>query len=429
MPTTEGENGNGNGSAAPDNVWAAAQRELDLAAERLKLDSGMHRVLRVPKRELEVHFPVRMDDGSRQVFTGYRVHHNLNRGPATGGVRFTADLTLDLVRANAMLNTWKAALVQIPYGGAMGGVVVNPRKLSARERQGLTRRYASEISGMIGPDRDIPSPDVNTGSQTMSWIMDTFSMHHGYTVAGVVTGKPQAIGGTRGRRESTSRGTFRCIIAAARERGLAIDGARVAIQGFGRVGSIVAELLDAAGARVVAIADDRKAVANPKGIEVSAAVEWMRRRDTIAELPGAEVIGRADLFATDCDVLVSAGVQNQITAAVAERIRAGIVAEASNSPTTEEADAALRDRGVTVIPDILCTAGGLVLGYFEWVQDMQAFFWAEGEVARELDRIMDDAYAGVAAMSTAQGVDLRGAAMMVSVGRVAQATTLRGLYP
>jgi len=417
------------GSGPADNVWAAAQHELDIAAERLKLDDGMHRVLRVPKRELEVHFPVTMDNGSVEVFTGYRVHHNLNRGPATGGVRYTADLTLDMVRATAMLNTWKAALVQIPYGGAMGGVVVNPRRLSSNERQGLTRRYATEISLLIGPDRDIPSPDVNTGSQTMAWIMDTFSMHRGHTIAGVVTGKPQAIGGTRGRRESTSRGAFRCIAAAARSRGLALEGARVAIQGFGRVGTILAEQLAGAGARIVAIADDRRAVANPGGIDPGPAAEWVRRNDSIGGLPDAEPIDRADLFATDCEVLVSAGLQNQVTAAAADRMRAGILAEAGNSPTTAEADATLRDRGVLVIPDILCTAGGLVLGYFEWVQDMQAFFWAEGEVVDQLDRIMDDAFAGVVAMAQARSVDLRGAAMMVAVGRVAEATTLRGLYP
>jgi glutamate dehydrogenase (NAD(P)+) len=418
-----------NGRGATDNVWAAAQHELDIAADRLEMDAGMHRVLRVPKRELEVHFPVTLDNGTVEAFTGYRVHHNLNRGPATGGVRYTADLTLDMVRATAMLNTWKAALVQIPYGGAMGGVVVNPRRLSSNERQGLTRRYATEISLLIGPDRDIPSPDVNTGSQTMAWIMDTFSMHRGHTIAGVVTGKPQAIGGTAGRRESTSRGAFRCIAAAARSRGLALDGARVAIQGFGRVGTILAEQLAAAGARIVAIADDRKAVANPAGIDPGPAAAWVRRHDSVGGLPDAEPIDRADLFATDCEVLVSAGLQNQVTAAAADRMRAGILAEAANSPTTAEADATLRDRGVLVIPDILCTAGGLVLGYFEWVQDMQAFFWAEAEVAGQLDRIMDDAFAGVMAMAEARTVDLRGAAMMVAVGRVAEATTLRGLYP
>jgi glutamate dehydrogenase (NAD(P)+) len=423
MPASE------NASAAADNVWASAQHDLDVAAERLNLDEGMHRVLRVPKRELEVHFPVTLDDGSVEAFTGYRVHHNLNRGPATGGIRYTQDLTLDLVRANAMLNTWKAALVEVPWGGAMGGVVVNPRRLSSDERQGLTRRYATEISLLIGPERDIPTPDVNTGSQTMAWIMDTYSMHHGHTIPGVVTGKPLAIGGTRGRRESTSRGAFHCIAAAARARGVALAESRVAIQGFGRVGTILAEMLSAVGTRVVAIADDRAAVANPAGIDVAAAVEWMRRQDAIAGCPGADPIERDDLFATDCEILVSAGLQNQVTAAAADRIRAGILAEAANSPTTLEADAILRDRGVLVLPDILCAAGGLLLGYFEWVQDTQAFFWADREIAIELERIMEAALAGVMVTADREKVDLRGAAMMVAVGRVADATALRGLYP
>jgi glutamate dehydrogenase (NAD(P)+) len=423
MPASE------NGPSAADNVWAAAQRDLDLAAERLNLDPGMHRVLRVPKRELEVHFPVTLDNGSVEAFTGYRVHHNLNRGPATGGVRYTQDLTIDLVRANAMLNTWKAALLEVPWGGAAGGVVVNPRRLSVDERQGLTRRFATEISLLIGPERDIPTPDVNTGSQTMAWIMDTYSMHHGHTVPGVVTGKPLAIGGTRGRRESTSRGAFHCIAAAARSRGVALSGARVAIQGFGRVGTTLAEMLAGAGSRVVGIADDRAAVENPSGIDVSAAVDWMQRNDTIVGCPEADAIERDELFAIDCDVLVSAGLQGQVTMAAADRIRAAILAEAANAPTTAEADAVLRDRGVVVLPDILCSAGGLLLGYFEWVQDTQAFFWAEREIAAELQRIMEAAFDGVLATATRQRVDLRGAAMMVAVGRVAEATALRGLYP
>ena len=420
---------NGSDSTAGDNVWAAAQRDLDRAAERLDLDPGMHRVLRVPKRELEIHFPVTLDDGSVQAFTGYRVHHNLNRGPATGGVRYTQDLTLDLVRANAMLNTWKAALLEVPWGGAMGGVVVNPRRLSENERQGLTRRYATEISLLIGPARDIPTPDVNTGSQTMAWIMDTYSMHHGHTVPGVVTGKPMAIGGTRGRRESTSRGAFHCIVAAARARGLAVGDARVVIQGFGRVGTTLAEMLASAGARVVGIADDRAAVANPAGIDVAVAVDWIRQHDTISGCPGAEAIDRTELFGLDCDVLVSAGVQNQVTPAAADVLRAAILAEAANAPTTPEADAILRDRGIQVIPDILCSAGGLLLGYFEWVQDTQAFYWADREIAAELERIMEAAFAGVLATAERKRVDLRGAAMMVAVGRVAEATALRGLYP
>jgi glutamate dehydrogenase (NAD(P)+) len=311
----------------------------------------------------------------------------------------------------------------------MGGVVVNPRRLSTSERKALTRRYATEIGIFIGPDRDIPTPDVNTGSQTMAWIMDTFSMHAGHTVQAVVTGKPLAIGGTRSRREATSRGAFRCILAAAKARGVSLDGASVVVQGFGRVGTVLAEMLASAGARVVAIADDRHAVTNPDGIDVHAAVDWMHRRDTVQGIPKTEPIARADVFALACDVLVSAGVQYQVTSEVANSIRAGIVAEAGNSPTTPEADAILQDRGVFVIPDILCTAGGLAVAYFEWVQDMQAFFWSEEEIAAELDRIIDDAFAGVAAMSEAKGVDMRGAAMMVAVGRVAEATQLRGLYP
>ncbi|HET6746293.1 MAG TPA: Glu/Leu/Phe/Val dehydrogenase [Candidatus Limnocylindria bacterium] len=410
-------------------VWGAAQQALDLAAKRLELDEGMHRVLRVPKRELTINFPVRMDDGRVEAFTGYRVHHNLNRGPATGGVRFTQDLTLDLVRANAMLNTWKAALVQIPYGGAMGGVVVNPRKLSTTERKALTRRYTTEISLFIGPDRDIPTPDVNTGSQTMAWIMDTFSMHRGHTIPGVVTGKPQAIGGTRGRREATGRGAFRCILAALRHRNMELKGARVALQGFGRVGTVLAHILADAGALIVAIADDRDAVTDPGGIKVPPAVTWMRQHDSVKGMPDVKPIDRTALFGVDCDIVVSAGVQYQIDEEAAELIKAGILVEAGNSTTTPEADAALRDRGVLVVPDILATAGSLVLGYFEWVQDMQSFFWTDAQIGGELERIMDGAFADVLAMSEAKSVDLRGAAMMVAVERVAGATTLRGLYP
>ena len=410
-------------------VWTVAQQKLDEAARRLRLDEGMHRVLRVPKRELEVNFPVRFDDGHVEVFVGYRVHHNVNRGPATGGVRFTNDLTLDLVRANAMWNTWKAALVQIPYGGAFGGVVVNPRRLSPHEREGLTRRYATEIKPMIGPDKDIPSPDVNTGSQTMAWMMDTFSMHLGYTVAAVVAGKPLEVGGTAGRREATSRGAFRATVAAARERGIDLHGARVAIQGFGRVGSSIAETLQEAGATIVAIADDHHAVRNEGGIDIARAVAWMREHDGIADLLDAEPIEREAIFETECTLLVSAGLQDQITGPIAERIHAAIVVEAANGPTTPEGEQVLIDRGVPVLPDILCTAGGMVLSYFEWVQDMQSFFWTDAEIHDNLDRIMDTATEGVVAMAAEQRVDLRSAATMLAVKRVSDATTLRGLYP
>ncbi len=416
-------------TSASNGIWANAQGELDAAAERLHLDPGMHKVLRVPKRELTVNFPVTHDDGRVEVYTGFRVHHNVNRGPVTGGIRYLPTLDLDEARALAMLTTWKAALVRIPFGGAAGGVRVNPRRLSDNERQGLTRRFATEISIILGPERDIPSPDVNTGSQTMAWIMDTYSMHRGHTVAASVTGKPLAIGGTRGRRSATARGALRCMAAIASAQGMSLSGARVAIQGFGRVGMTLAEELLAAEATIVGIADDRDAVSNPRGIAVGRAIEWMREHDAIKGLPGAEPMTKAELFAMDCDVLVPAGLQGEITEANAGSIRARIVAEAANGAATPAADAILADRGIILIPDIICTAGGMVLGYFEWVQDMQAFFWTETEITAELDRILDEAMAGVQAMAAAERVDLRSAAMMVAVSRVAEANQLRGLYP
>ena len=416
-------------AAAPSDIWSAAQAEVDRAAERLGLDPGMHRVLRVPKRELTVNFPVTLQNGRVEVYTGYRVHHNVNRGPTTGGVRYVPNLTLDEVRALAMLNTWKAALVKIPFGGSAGGVRVDPRSLSEHEREGLTRRYTTEISVLLAPDSDIAAPDVNTGSKTMAWMMDTYSMHRGHTVAGVVTGKPLAVGGTRGRRRATGRGAMRCIEAAARSRQIDIAGARVVIQGFGRVGMTLAEPLAAAGAKVIAIGDDRDAVFAAEGLDVPKAIAWMREHDAIAGLPDAERIPKSALFELDCEVLVPAGLQGEITASNAPRIRAPIVAEVANGGTTPAADRILDDAGVTVIPDILCTAGGLLVGYFEWVQDMQAFFWSEDEIGRQLDRITQEAYTDVETVATAERIDLRSAAMMVAVSRVSDATQLRGLYP
>jgi glutamate dehydrogenase (NAD(P)+) len=416
-------------AATPSGIWTHTQAELDEAAERLHLDPGMHRVLRVAKRELTVHFPVTHDDGLVEVYTGYRVHHNVNLGPASGGIRYVPKLDLDEVRALAMLNTWKAALVQIPFGGAAGGVAVNPRRLSMLERQGLTRRYTTEIGILLGPEKDIPSPDVNTGSQTMAWMMDTLSMHRGHTVPGSVTGKPLGIGGTRGRRSATARGALRCIATTAQHDSMSLDGARVALQGFGRVGMTLAEELAAAGARLVCLGDDRDAVREPDGIDVGRAVEWMQEHDAIAGMPDLEAISKADLLATDCDILVLAGLQGELNGRNADAVQARIVAEAANGGTSSEADHVLADRGISVIPDIICTAGGIVLGYFEWVQDMQAFFWTEAEITAELDRIMDEAMGRIHGVSHGQQVDLRGAAMMVAVARVAEGTTLRGLYP
>jgi glutamate dehydrogenase (NAD(P)+) len=413
---------------APE-IWTAAQRRLDQAAERLQLDDGMRRVLRQPKRELTVSFPVTLADRSVSVYTGYRVHHNVNRGPATGGVRYVPDLTLDEIRALAMANTWKAALVEIPFGGSMGGVRVDPKALSVKEREGLTRRFTTEISPLLGPDRDIPSPDVNTGSQTMAWMMDTYSMQHGHTIPGAVIGKPLSIGGTRGRREATSRGALRVIQRIAEREGIALNGARVAIQGFGRVGSILARMLDAAGASVVAVTDDETGFIDRSGIAVGAAIRWMREHDRVGGMPDGEHVPKDAVLELDCDVLVLAGLQGQLSDANADHVGARIVAEVGNGAVTSSGDEALAGRGIPVVPDILCSAGSLVLGYFEWVQDMQAFFWSDPQITQELDRVMDRAVEAVSAMAAEQRSTLREAAEMVAVSRVAQATTLRGLYP
>ena len=411
------------------NLWAIAQRRLDEAAERLELDDGMRRVLRLPKRELTVSFPVTLDDGSVAVYTGHRVHHNVNRGPATGGIRYVPDLTLDQIRALAMANTWKAALVQIPFGGAMGGVRVDAKRLSVSEREGLTRRFATEIAPFLGPDRDIPSPDVNTGSQTMAWMMDTYSMHRGRTSPGAVIGKPLEIGGSRGRREATSLGALRAIELVVRTANVELAGATAIIQGFGRVGTILARGLERAGTRVIAIADDEDGVVNDDGIAIDAAVRWMREHDRIEALPGTEPVKLTDLVEMPCDILVHAGLQSQLDESNAGGVRARVVAEVAGGAVTPEADVALAERGIPVIPDILSSAGGLVVGYFEWVQDMQAFFWNAGQVASELERVMDRAVASVCETAERHRVTLRQAAEMVAVARVAEATSLRGLYP
>ena len=411
------------------NIWATAQEQLDAAAARLGLDEPMRRVLRVPKRELTVNFPVTMDDGHVETFTGYRVHHNLNRGPATGGVRYHSRLTLDEVRALAMWTTWKCALVNIPFGGAMGGVVVNAKQLSRHELEGLTRRFATEISPLIGPDSDIPSPDVNTNAQTMAWIMDTYSMHRGHTIAGVVTGKPMEVGGTRGARDGVARGVSETLLAAMAEHGIAPDGGRVVIQGFGRLGSTTAALLARHGMRVVAIGDDHSGVHDPDGIDLERATSWMAEHDTIRGLARTRAVEKEELLGIDCDVLILAGLQNQLSGAKAERVSARLVAEAANGAITPSADAALLRRGIFVIPDILSTAGGVAISYFEWVQDLQSFFWSEAQIHENLRDVMSRAFSGVLQMSRSESVDMRSAAYMVAVDRVAEATRLRGLYP
>jgi glutamate dehydrogenase (NAD(P)+) len=415
--------------ATAPNIWAIAQSQFDHAAEQLDLDPGLRRVLRVPKRELTVNFPVTMDDGRVEVFTGYRVQHNVSRGPAKGGIRYHQDVTLDEVRALAMWMTWKCAVVNIPYGGGKGGVIVDPKRLSRREVEGLTRRFATEISPLIGPDRDIPAPDVNTNAQTMAWIMDTFSMHHGYTISGVVTGKPIAIGGSLGRNEATARGAVFTLLQASSALNLPLRGARVAIQGYGNAGSIAADLLAAEGSVIIAVSDSTGGIHNPAGLDPAKVSAWKREHGTVVGFPGTDEVSNEELLELPCDILVPAALENQITRFNAPRIQAKIVAEAANGPTTPEADAILYDRGVFLIPDILCNAGGVTVSYFEWVQDMQSFFWTEDRINESLKGIMDRAFEAVHAMSELHTVDMRTAAYMVAVARVAEATTLRGLYP
>jgi glutamate dehydrogenase (NAD(P)+) len=411
------------------NIWAVAQQQFDEAAAKLDLDDGLRRVLRVPKRELTVNFPVTMNDRHVEVFTGFRVQHNLARGPAKGGIRYHQDVTLDEVRALAMWMTWKCACVNIPYGGGKGGVIVDPKQLSQSELEGLTRRFTTEISPLIGPDRDIPAPDVNTNAQTMAWIMDTFSMHNGYTISGVVTGKPVAIGGSLGRNEATARGAVYTLLQASRVLNVPLRGARVAIQGFGNAGSIAATLLGAEGSTIVAVSDSSGGIHNSKGLDPAKVNAWKREHGTVVGFPGADAITNAELLEIDCEILVPAALENQITRHNAPRLKARIVAEAANGPTTPEADEILHDRGVFLIPDILCNAGGVTVSYFEWVQDMQSFFWTEDRINESLKGIMDRAFVSVHEMAERRDVPMRSAAYMVAVNRVAEATTLRGLYP
>jgi glutamate dehydrogenase (NAD(P)+) len=416
-------------AAGPINPWAVAQQQFDLAAERLHLDPGLRKVLREPRRELIVHFPVHMDDGSVQVFTGYRVQHNLGRGPAKGGIRYHQDVSLDEVKALAMWMTWKCAVVGIPYGGGKGGVIVDPKKLSLKELEGLTRRYATEISIIIGPEKDIPAPDVNTNAQTMAWIMDTYSMHVGYTVPGVITGKPIALGGSEGRTEATARGAVYCIVEAAFHRGLDLKGATVAVQGFGNAGSIAARLIRDEGATVVAVSDSTGGILDPAGLDVERVIAWKKEHGTVQGMPGTTDITNAEVLETDCDILIPAALENQITARNAGAIKASIVAEAANGPTTPAADAILHDKGVFSIPDILCNAGGVTVSYFEWVQDLNRDFWNEAEVNQKLKGIMIKAFRDTLAMSIKEDVNMRTAAYLLAVQRVADATAMRGLYP
>jgi len=415
--------------AAHINAWQVAQRQFDLAAEKLNLDPGLRRVLREPRRELTVHFPVHMDDGSVQVFTGFRVQHNLGRGPAKGGIRYHQDVSLDEVKALSMWMTWKCAVVGIPYGGGKGGVIVDPKKLSLKELEGLTRRFATEISVLIGPERDIPAPDVNTNSQTMAWIMDTYSMHVGYTVPGVVTGKPISLGGSEGRNEATARGAVYCIVEAADHLGMDLHKSTVAIQGFGNAGSIAAQLMAAEGSRIVAVSDSTGGIHRAEGLDVERVIAWKKEHGTVQGFPGSRDISNMDVLATECDILIPAALENQITAKNADGVKARIVAEAANGPTTPEADERLFERGIFLIPDILCNAGGVTVSYFEWVQDLNRDHWTEEVVNDKLKVIMVKAFHEVLRLAQSNEVNNRVGAYLLAVDRVASATALRGLYP
>jgi glutamate dehydrogenase (NAD(P)+) len=411
------------------NPWEVAQRQFDLAAERLQLDPGLRRVLREPRRELTVHFPVHMDDGSVQVFTGYRVQHNLGRGPAKGGIRYHQDVSLDEVKALAMWMTWKCAVVGIPYGGGKGGVIVDPKQLSQKELEALTRRFFTEIEVLVGPERDIPAPDVNTNAQIMAWIMDTYSMNVGYSVPEVVTGKPISVGGSLGRAEATARGVTYTTAATLQQADRPVGGIRVAIQGYGKVGAPAVGMLEALGCTVVAVSDVKGGIYHERGIDPKALEEHAAATGSVVGFEASDEVTNDELLTIDCDVLIPAAMEGQLTADNADRVKATIIVEAANGPTTPEADAILHDKGVLVVPDILANSGGVTVSYFEWVQGLQAFFWDEDEVNEELRVVMERAYADVLNVAKERKVSLRTAATILGVGRVAEAHKTRGLYP
>jgi len=411
------------------NPFEIAQRQFDTAAEKIGLDDGMREVLRNPKRQLIVSIPTLMDDGSVKVFEGFRVQHNIARGPAKGGIRYHPKVTIDEVKALASWMTWKCATVNIPYGGGKGGVTCDPKRMSRGELERMTRRYASEISIIIGPDRDIPAPDVYTDSQTMAWIMDTYSMTMGYSSLGVVTGKPMSMGGSAGRNEATARGTLFCIREACQVIRRPLRGATVAVQGYGNAGAIAARLLRDDGARVVAVSDSKGGTYSSRGLDLAAVDDHKAKTGSLVGLKGAERITNDELLEVKCDILVPAALENQITLKNAARIRARIVGEAANGPTTPGADRVLKDHGIFVIPDILCNAGGVTVSYFEWAQNLQGFFWDEAQVNKELERFMKRAFHEVHQTSRVHKTDMRTAAYILSVGRVAEATRVRGLFP
>jgi glutamate dehydrogenase (NAD(P)+) len=411
------------------NPFRIAQIQFDMAAEYLKLDPGLRQILRTPKRVLEVSLPVKMDNGQTKVFTGFRVQHNVSRGPAKGGLRYHPNVTLDEVKALAAWMTWKTATVNLPYGGAKGGIVCDPKRMSKGELERMTRRYAAEIQPIIGPEVDIPAPDVYTDAQTMAWIMDTYAMTVGHAAPGVVTGKPVSIGGSEGRTDATGRGVLVVVEEACKVKKINLRGASVAIQGFGNVGSAVARLFAEKKAKIIAISDSRGGVHNPRGIDPLRALRYKERSGTVVGMPGASRISNDELLALKCDVLVPAALENAITLHNADQIKAKIVAEAGNGPTTPHADEILSRKGVFVIPDILANAGGVTVSYFEWAQDLQGFFWQVQEVNSRLEFVMRRAFTDVHETMRKFHVYPRAAAYILAVGRVADATLVRGLFP
>lgn len=411
------------------NPFRISQIQFDIAAEFLKLDIGLRQVLRTPKRVLEVSIPTKMDNGQLKVFTGYRVQHNIARGPAKGGIRYHPNVTLDEVKALAAWMTWKTATVNIPYGGGKGGVICDPKRMSKSELERMTRRFASEILPIIGPERDIPAPDVYTDAQTMAWIMDTYSMTVGYSALGVVTGKPIPLGGSLGRNEATARGCVYVTEEACKAKKISLRGAAVAIQGFGNAGATAARLFAEKKAKIVAISDSRGGVFNSRGIDPIKALRYKERSGTVVGMPGASRISNDDLLTLKCDILVPAALENVITLHNADQIKAKIVAEAANGPTTPHADEVLHRKSIMVLPDILANAGGVTVSYFEWAQDLQGVFWQEQEVNARLEMVMKKAFGDVYETMRKYHTHMRAAAYVLAVGRVADATLVRGLFP
>jgi glutamate dehydrogenase (NAD(P)+) len=412
------------------NSFEMAKKQVDIAAKYLNLDPGSIDKLKNTKRELIVHFPIEMDNGKVKIFTGYRVQHNVARGPAKGGIRYHPDVDLDEVRALAMWMTWKSAVVNIPFGGAKGGVQCNPKQMSLHEIEHLTRRFTWEISLMLGPEQDIPAPDVNTNPQVMAWIMDTFSILKGYSVPGVVTGKPVELGGSLGRFEATGRGVVITSLDALKYLKIPVEGAKVVVQGCGNVGGVAAMHFDRLGAKVIAISDSQKGLYNEKGLDVKRILDYKAKYQCfVCETKDETEITNQELLELKCDILVPAAIENQITEKNASRIKAKIIAEGANGPTTPEADEILNDKGIFIVPDILANAGGVTVSYFEWVQNLQELIWSEEEVLDRLTRIMQKGFKEVFDISFSKKIPMRAAALVLGIGRVAEASKLRGLYP